>query len=183
MPTWTTAMTWDNSTTNSLVTNRWIISNATSTSATGYDPWCNGTATTTSIYNANVYYTPQLEVWTPPPPRVVTPAPRVAPVPRRDPHDDRARDLLLAHLSPEQRRTFIDNGWFIVEGGRSKTKYRIRNDRGLVANIDVLDGSPVRLCAHCRHGAVTFHDHLLAQKVHLELNEDDFLRTANRHRA
>lgn len=97
---------------------------------------------------------------------------------------ERAHGLLLAHLTPEQRRTFEANKWFVVEGGRSKQRYRIRAGT-VVANIDVLDGEHVahKLCGHINHGAgVPIGDHLLAQKVMLELAEDDFLRLANRHR-
>ena len=98
---------------------------------------------------------------------------------------ERANDLLLAHLSPEQRATFDRNKWFVVEGGSSKRKYRIRHNGGsLVANIDVLDGDRVvhRLCAHIDPRVRTPHsDSLLAQKVMLELAEDEFLRLANRH--
>lgn len=96
----------------------------------------------------------------------------------------RAEQLLLSHLTPEQRRTFEQNKWFVVEGGKSKRKYRIRNSGSLVANIDVLDGDKVahRLCGHVNSRAsVPLADHLLAQKVMLELAEDDFLRLANRH--
>jgi hypothetical protein len=98
----------------------------------------------------------------------------------------RAREFLVEHLTPPQRETFDRNGWFIVEGGKSKTKYRIRAVESMVANVDVLNarGSPLhRLCAHVRLGMVPLGDQLLSQKIMLELAEDDFLRTANRHAA
>lgn len=98
---------------------------------------------------------------------------------------ERARELLLEHLTPSQRETFDANGWFIVEGGKSKTKYRIRAREDMVANVDVMKGEQTshRLCAHVRVGTVPLGDQLLAQKVMIELAEDDFLRTANRHAA
>src|SRR5215813_1555829 len=37
----------------------------------------------------------------------------------------KARALLLSHLTPGQRETFINHGWFIVEGGVSKKRYRM----------------------------------------------------------
>lgn len=98
----------------------------------------------------------------------------------------RARELLLEHLTPGQRETCDRSGWFIVEGGKSKTKYRIRALESMVANVDVLNarGAPLhRLCAHARVGTVPLGDQLLSQKIMLELAEDDFLRTANRHAA
>src|SRR5450631_3915116 len=41
----------------------------------------------------------------------------------------KSRELLLEHLTPEQRKTFQDKKWFLVEGGVSKTVYRINTDR------------------------------------------------------
>jgi choline dehydrogenase-like flavoprotein len=94
----------------------------------------------------------------------------------------RARGLLLENLSPEQRETFEANGWFIVEGGRTKTRYRV-NGRSYQGNIDVLRGHDSRvthrLCGHAP-SHIPLGDQLLAQKIMLELAEDDFLRIANR---
>jgi hypothetical protein len=90
--------------------------------------------------------------------------------------------LLLSTLNEDQRQTFLANGWFVVEGGRSKQRYRIHS-RSYAGNVDVLDGDNAveRLCAHCSH-EIPLADHLLAQKMMLELAEDDFLRLANRRR-
>jgi hypothetical protein len=112
---------------------------------------------------------------------------------------DRARELLLAHLTPAQRATFEENKWFIVEGGLSKQRYRIRDTGHMVANIDVLDVPKIlgrddhpdaiheakvthRLCGHCDISEVPLYDQLLAQKMMLELDEERFLKLANRHR-
>jgi hypothetical protein len=92
--------------------------------------------------------------------------------------NSRARELLLAHLTGEQRKTFEENGWFVVEGGRTKQKYRV-NGKSIAGNIDVL-GTDHILCAHAPHSMIPHFDHLLAQKVMLELAEDDFLLVANR---
>jgi hypothetical protein len=97
---------------------------------------------------------------------------------------DRARELLLSKLSPEQRESFTKNKWFIVEGGLTKTKYRIRSNT-YAGNIDVLDVAnnvAYRLCVHCS-SAIPLEDHLLAQKIMLELAENDIVRLANRHAA
>ena len=104
-------------------------------------------------------------------------------VQRRRTAMDRANALLLEHLTPAQRDTFTKNGWFIVEGGRSKTKYRI-HARSVAGNIDVLDRQDRvthRLCCHARDHSIPSGDHHLSQKIMLELAEDDFLRLANRH--
>jgi hypothetical protein len=93
---------------------------------------------------------------------------------------ERAKELLLAHLTSEQRHTFEQNKWFIVEGGKTKRKYKIHANGGLNANIEVV-GENHRLCAHCDHHIMPYNDHVLMQKVMLELDEDSFLRVANRH--
>lgn len=96
---------------------------------------------------------------------------------------ERSKELLLSYLTQEQRRTFEERGWFIVDGGQSQRRYRIR-DRNIVANIDIMDGELVngRLCCHCNHNSnVPIYDHLLAQKLHLQYNEPAFLQMANRH--
>jgi hypothetical protein len=99
----------------------------------------------------------------------------------------RARQLLLEHLSPEQRQTFEEKKWFIVVGGKTGKRYRIREGQNLIANIDVMADNDNkishRLCAHAKPGLMPMDDHLLAQKIFLELDEDCFLRTANRHPA
>jgi hypothetical protein len=97
----------------------------------------------------------------------------------------RARELLLEHLTPQQRETFTKHHWFIVEGGRSKQKYRINGHRGLSGNVDVVGASnrvSHRLCAHL-NSTLPMGDQLVAQKLMLEFDEDEFLRIANRHAA
>jgi hypothetical protein len=97
----------------------------------------------------------------------------------------RAEDFLIEHLTPLQRETLKKNGWFVVEGGKSKQQYRIRGNSGMVANIDVLPkdrNSPIhRLCGHIPIHKVPMSDQLLAQKMMLEFAEEDFLRISNRH--
>lgn len=99
----------------------------------------------------------------------------------------RSKELLLVHLTAKQRETFERKLWFVVEGGKSKQLYRIRNSGSYSANIDVLEGKPGkvthRLCCHLADYRVPLYDHLLAQKVWIEHDEDDFLRQANRHAA
>ena len=98
---------------------------------------------------------------------------------------DRARQLLLSHLTPEQRQTFESNRWFVVQGGKSGRRYRIKDTDDLVANIDVLDGDRVdhRICAHAPIDRFPLHDHLLAQKIMIECEEEQMLKIANRHAA
>jgi hypothetical protein len=95
----------------------------------------------------------------------------------------RAHALLLSHLTPAQRQTFEINKWFIVEGGRSKAKYRIRG-HACAGNVELLDGERVthRLCCHCGP-TIPLGDQLLTQKLMLELDEEEFLKLANRYAA
>jgi hypothetical protein len=93
----------------------------------------------------------------------------------------RAHELLLSYLTAEQRETVEKHKWFVVVGGKSKTKYRIRTDKGVAGNIEVLSwGRKVAtLCCHCKSD-IPEADQFLAQKIVLTFDEDEFLRTANR---
>lgn len=104
---------------------------------------------------------------------------------RTQPARDRAKELLLANLTPAQKETFEKNGWFLVEGGKSKQRYRIRANSASM-NIDVMNKEKVthRICAHLHHTCdAPLYDHILAQKLMLEAAEDDFLKIANQHAA
>lgn len=90
---------------------------------------------------------------------------------------ERARALLLSHLTTEQRETFETNGWFVVEGGRSGYRYKVRG-QSYVGNVERVDDRAV-FCAHC-DSSLPLGDQLLAQKMMLECAEDEFLRIANR---
>jgi hypothetical protein len=99
----------------------------------------------------------------------------------------RSKELLLAHLTAQQRATFEREKFFVVVGGKSRQLYRVRDKGSTVANIDVLEGKPGkvthRLCCHLADYRVPLYDHLLAQKVWIESDEEAFLRQANRHAA
>ena len=93
---------------------------------------------------------------------------------------------MLSHLTPEQRETLERNKWFVVKGGKSGKLYRIKDQGHLIANIEALreDGMlEALLCAHIREACIPLGDHFLAQKLMLELDEEAFLRIANRHAA
>jgi len=95
----------------------------------------------------------------------------------------KARELLLTHLTPEQRDTVARHGWFVVEGGRSRKRYRI-NTGGYAGNIEELDadGNVVAtLCCHARVDIPVADQHL-TQKFMLESDEQEFVARANRTR-
>ena len=101
----------------------------------------------------------------------------------------RAMELLLAHLTEKQRETYEKSKWFVVEGGKSGKRYRIRDTGSPAGNIDELadnDNEKVvyRLCAHAPYSfEVPMGDQLLAQKLMLEWAEEDMLKIANRRAA
>lgn len=86
----------------------------------------------------------------------------------------KAETLLLEHLNPEQRASYVNHGLFIVETpkknryklDRHRPPYKVENDKHTVS-----------YCIHT-HG-VPKEDELLGFKLLLEANEEEFLRTAN----
>lgn len=97
--------------------------------------------------------------------------------------EERAWGLLLEHLTADQRRMLDRHGHFHVIGGRTGQTYRIR--RGTQVNIDVIGGrgSVVHQLCFQPRGASTTGDTMLAQKVMLELDEDEALRVAVKHQS
>lgn len=95
----------------------------------------------------------------------------------------KSRELLLSHLTPAQRATFENNGWFVVTGGKSDKQYRIQT-ASYVRNIEEMRGKKVThlLCGHLRD-AVPLYDHHVAQKISLECDEEAFVRLCNRSAA
>lgn len=93
--------------------------------------------------------------------------------------DERAQQCLLDNLNEEQRKTWLDKGHFIVHG-RSGRRYRVR--RFAPGNIDEINRKgfiSTRLCVHSY--GIPNADNILAQKLHLESNEEEVMRIANRH--
>lgn len=85
----------------------------------------------------------------------------------------RAEDLLVRHLTPQQSEDYRTNGAFDVFGGRTGHRYRIHKNR----TINVADyGRRRRLCLVTP--STPLGDQLLTQKLLLETAEDEFERTA-----
>lgn len=186
---------------------RWIIpndvtggtlwfTNQTSTATTTNSPLIRPAITTSSSFtNLATPYFVDSTYWFPMYLEDVTPAAMTQHLaaPRRQPRahvrpsptqaDIKARDLLLRALTPDQRASLERDKWFVVEG-KSGHRYRVRDVGHTVANIDVLDKSNRllhRLCGHIRERDIPLADHLLAQKLMLEADEEAFVRLANRH--
>jgi hypothetical protein len=88
-------------------------------------------------------------------------------------------DLLMENLSPDQRRQYSTRGYFDVVGGNTGNRYRIC--RGYQMNVEEIDvaGRPIRLLCFMPRGRLVTGDVMLAQKLALELFEEDALRIAN----
>ena len=94
----------------------------------------------------------------------------------------RAIRLLKANLSSEQLKQFARGRSFDVIGGTSGRRYRITHARQM--NIAVLDKRGRWAGSLCivPSGNLPLGDIMLAQKIALELLEDDVLHLANRTR-
>ena len=92
----------------------------------------------------------------------------------------RAYTLLKRWLSPEQIAQLERHGYFEVRGSHSGTCYRVHRERNM--NIEELDGGGSRVAVWCFGpvGCLPLGDHMLAQKIALETDEQAALAVANR---
>jgi hypothetical protein len=93
---------------------------------------------------------------------------------------ERGLRLLKENLTPVQREQYDRHRYFDVVGGKSGRRYRIWH--GHQMNIEQLDKSGKHICGWCfmPQGRLVAGDVMLAQKVALELFENEALRIANR---
>ena len=91
----------------------------------------------------------------------------------------RSFELLLNHLTQEQRQQFARYNYFDVIGGDTGKRYRIHH--GYQMNIEQLDqnGKRTRLLCFMPRGGLPVGDIMLAQKIALELFESDTISVAN----
>lgn len=94
----------------------------------------------------------------------------------------RAESLLLENLSELQRYDYIRRGYFEIQG-QSGRRYQIGRS-GTSGNVIEVDGKGVQVAKWCCNLGYEVGcpegDHYLGQKLHLEHNEAEFLKTANR---
>ena len=92
----------------------------------------------------------------------------------------RADRLLAENLSQTQREQFEDRGYFLVTGGDTGKRYRIR--RGYQMNVEELDrnGNRSHVLCFMPEGHLAEGDVTLVQKLALELFESEALKIANR---
>jgi hypothetical protein len=95
--------------------------------------------------------------------------------------EQRGFKLLLANLTPEQRRQYKRDRNFDVIGGQSGIRYRLWHC--YQQNIEELDARGRRMWIWCFHPRETLvlGDVLLAQKTALELFEAEAIRIAHRY--
>lgn len=94
--------------------------------------------------------------------------------------EDRAERLLIAYMTPAQRKSYACSNSFIVQGPSGR-RYSITAENGLLFNIhELAEDGQVRLlwCAHAELD-MPLGDHLLTQKLMLEHHEQEFRRIAN----
>lgn len=95
---------------------------------------------------------------------------------------ERAERLLREHLSPRQREELASKGFFTLETVAPTGERRLyRIDRGRSRNVRQVDGNGRVLKTLCAHPAILVPDAdtMLAQKLMLETDEQEFLRIAN----
>jgi hypothetical protein len=93
--------------------------------------------------------------------------------------EQRGVELLLANLTPQQRKQYKRDRNFDVIGGQSGTRYRLWHC--FQQNIEELDHNGRRRWVWCFHPRETLvlGDVLLAQKTALELFEGEAIRIAH----
>ena len=84
----------------------------------------------------------------------------------------KARELLIAHLSPAQLEDFERSGCFTVVGNKTGTTYRLGS--GVVTTHDA------SFCIGPVDAGLPRDDKVLTQKWLLETDEEKFLKIANR---
>jgi hypothetical protein len=91
----------------------------------------------------------------------------------------RSLRLLKENLSPDQFQQHESHGYFEVRGGQTGRRYLINS--GVQMNIEILDAKGRRLARLCfaPEGELPTGDILLAQKLALQLFEEDALKIAN----
>ncbi len=97
--------------------------------------------------------------------------------------EKKAYDLMMTYLTPEQRDEYERLQRFHVISSNGKT-YRIKKgSHGNIELLEEIDGKkrPVEsLCVQPK-GQLPCYDSMLAQKLHLETDEDEVRRVANIH--
>ena len=102
-------------------------------------------------------------------------------VTNKDPFE-KAKELFIKHLSPQQYETFINHNYIMVKSNKG---HRYQINTGLIyINIRRMDGWFIerrQFCMQLKNITCPRYDHLLAQKLIIESDEKRFLAVANRY--
>jgi hypothetical protein len=94
--------------------------------------------------------------------------------------EERARELLMSWLDPEQRKEFTKRAYFMVTGSAGG-RYRIHPQNAYgVYKLNADDTVEAQYCFLPRGAHQTIGDIMLAQKISLETDEEGTLAIANR---
>lgn len=88
--------------------------------------------------------------------------------------------MLLEHLSQEQREQYEEHEAFLAEAPSGRRYLILYGMTSNVAELDENNRQIARYCIHARQRGVPVEDVMLAQKLLIETNEEEFLRIANR---
>lgn len=90
--------------------------------------------------------------------------------------EEKAEKLLLSCLSRQQKKDYKQHEYFIVIGNATGNRYKIT--KGRIKNIYLIHDYDDHVARHCveSNERVPMGDHLLAQKLLIEANEEEFLR-------
>lgn len=101
--------------------------------------------------------------------------------PNYDDASEKAEELLYSCLSTDQRRCYSRYGYFFVIGNITGNRYKLVQKKQI--NVYRVDSKGNEISRHCvvSETTVPMGDHLLAQKLLIETNEDEFLRVKIDH--
>jgi hypothetical protein len=154
----------------------WLAGQATSSGATLTLSWDVITATSATTISTTTASTPAYlppEYW-----EQVRREQEAAEL-RAQVADARATQLLWSLLTPAQRRTYSDHGWFAVRGSAGG-RYRVHRN-GHAGNVDELDANGYPVATWCCHppGALPDADAHIAQLLTLQCDEPGFRAVGN----
>ena len=175
----------------------WVAdTNDTTASTTVWSVWCGDSTVGSSTGTSNTWYrwaVPENEVAIAVEPRRETDEEREAREQRQREYQaqaaareteraearKKADEILRRCLTAAQRAEYEKERRFSLIGQSGERRYRINHGRaGNVEEVNEAGQVLKRICCHPRE-AVPDEDTMLAQMLHLQHNEEEFLRTAN----
>lgn len=157
---------------------RWIIRPNNTCADIVWPRWLSDSATTATDYLVDWPTRPHIDQAAFSRESFERTAHAISPQPRNPEARNRARQILVEHLSQAQKDTLEKHGYFDVEaGGRW---FRIYGN-SFQHNIFELDANGRKIREYCAHTSLACprEDHMLAQKFMIEASFEEFARVAN----